>query len=295
MVVRLTALLFRVAGLCRQDKGLREVIVSRKLGVVGLGAIGMKVASLVDEGRLPGLSLTGIWSGSREKTLRAAASLSSQPATLEPREMAYACDIIVECAPTDAFPGIARPVIEARRTLVTVSGAAVLANPELIELAKTRGARIILATGALLGLDALRAAAEGHIHSVSIVTRKPPISLTGAPYLTERGVDVIALKEPKRVFTGTAEEGAAGFPSSVNVAAAVGLAGIGAKLTQLEIWADPSLDRNTHVIRVDSDSSRFEMQIENIPSNENPRTGKITALSVIAALRGELASFRVGS
>jgi aspartate dehydrogenase len=266
-----------------------------KLGIVGLGAIGLKVASLIDEGRLPGLSLTGVWSSSREKTLRAAESLSCQPAALTPSEMALACDIIVECAPTQAFPGIARPVIEARRTLVTVSGAAILANPELIDLAKTRGARIILATGALLGLDGLRAAAEGCIYSVSIVTRKPPITLAGAPYLTNKGIDVLALNEPKRVFEGTAEEGAAGFPSSVNVAAAVGLAGIGATSTNLEIWADPSVDRNTHVIRVDSDSSRFEMQIENIPSDENPRTGKITALSVIAALRGELESFRVGT
>jgi aspartate dehydrogenase len=35
---------------------------------------------------------------------------------------------------------------------------------------------------------------------------------------------------------------------------------------------------------VDSDSAQFTMSISNIPS-ENPKTGRITALSVIAALR----------
>ena len=97
------------------------------------------------------------------------------------------------------------------------------------------------------------------------------------------------------MFEGTAREGAEGFPANVNVAAALGLAGIGADETRLEIWADPSLTRNTHTIRVDADSARFEMTIENVQSEENPGTGKITALSVIACLRGQVAPLRGGS
>ena len=97
------------------------------------------------------------------------------------------------------------------------------------------------------------------------------------------------------MFEGTAREGAHGFPANVNVAAALGLAGIGPDRTRLEIWADPALDRNTHTIAVESDSARFTMSIENVPSEENPGTGKITALSVIAALRGLVAPLRVGS
>ena len=45
---------------------------------------------------------------------------------------------------------------------------------------------------------------------------------------------------------------------------------------------------------VESDSARFSMAIENVPS-ENPRTGRITALSVIAYLRKQRASLRVGT
>jgi aspartate dehydrogenase len=96
------------------------------------------------------------------------------------------------------------------------------------------------------------------------------------------------------VFEGTAREGARGFPANVNVAAALALAGIGPDRTTLEIWADPTLERNTHTIEVDADSARFRMTIENVPS-ENPRTGKITALSVLACLQGLVAPFRVGS
>ena len=155
--------------------------------------------------------------------------------------------------------------------------------------------RIELATGALLGLDAVRAAAEGTIEEVRMVTRKPPSSLSGAPYLMEHQIELDGLDTPMKVFEGSAREGAHGFPANVNVAAALGLAGIGPDHTRLEIWADPALDRNTHTIVVESDSARFNMSIENVPSEENPGTGKITALSVIAALRGLVAPLRVGT
>ena len=74
------------------------------------------------------------------------------------------------------------------------------------------------------------------------------------------------------------------FPANVNVAAALSLAGIGPDRTSIEIGPIPAIERNCHTIEVDSDSARFTLSIENIPS-ENPKTGRITALSVIAALR----------
>jgi aspartate dehydrogenase len=127
-----------------------------------------------------------------------------------------------------------------------------------------------------------------------MISRKPPRGLAGAPYLEANGISVEGLDKPKRVFAGTAREGAAGFPANVNVAAALSLAGIGPDRTMMEIWADPSIDRNCHVIEVDSDSARFTLSIHNVPS-ENPRTGRITALSVLAALRKLGAPLRVGT
>ena len=98
----------------------------------------------------------------------------------------------------------------------------------------------------------------------------------------------------KLVFSGTAREAAAGFPANVNVAAALSLAGIGPDKTMIDIWADPAMTRNCHTIEVDSDSARFTLSIENIPS-ENPKTGKNVALSVIAALRKMHSPLAVGT
>jgi aspartate dehydrogenase len=130
---------------------------------------------------------------------------------------------------------------------------------------------------------------------VRIVTRKPPAGLAGAPLIVERGIGLDGLQEPLMVFEGSARDAIAGFPANVNVAVALSLAGIGPDATRVEIWADPGVTRNTHTIAVKSDSADLTMTIENIPSGDNPRTGKITALSVLALLRRLTAPLAVGS
>jgi aspartate dehydrogenase len=177
---------------------------------------------------------------------------------------------------------------------MVLSVGALLQHSDLIDIARRTGGQIIVPTGALLGLDAVVAAAEGTIHSVRMKTVKPVKGLLGAPYLQEHGIDISALTAPMKVFEGTAREAAKGFPANLNVAVALSLAGIGPDRTMLEIWADPSLDRNTHSIFVDADSATFGMTIRNVPS-DNPKTGRITALSALAALRKLTAPLRVGS
>ena len=96
------------------------------------------------------------------------------------------------------------------------------------------------------------------------------------------------------MFSGTARDAAAGFPANVNVVAALAIAGIGPDRTMIDIWADPAKTRNCHVIEVDADSASFTLSIENVPS-ENPKTGRIVALSIIATLRKLAAPLRVGT
>jgi aspartate dehydrogenase len=98
-----------------------------------------------------------------------------------------------------------------------------------------------------------------------------------------------------QVIAGSVTEVAREFPANVNVAAAISLAGLGPDKTSMEVWADPSLTRNTHSVEVTSDSSDFTMSIQNRPSAENPATGIITAQSVIALLRRFHSTLQVGT
>jgi aspartate dehydrogenase len=264
-----------------------------RVGLAGLGAVGLEVARRLIAG-VPGLTLAAVAVRDVDKARRALPQIGDGIAVRKPTELADDCDIVVECLPPVLFREVAISAIDKGRLFMPLSVAQLLQDWDLVARAKEKGARILVPTGALIGLDAVRAAAEGTIHSIKMITRKPPAGLEGAPYLLERGISVTGLKSPLKVFDGTAREGARGFPTNVNVAAALSLAGIGPDRTHLEIWADPTVTRNTHSITVEADTTRFSMTIESVPS-DNPRTGRLVAPSVIAALRGLVSELKVGT
>ena len=265
-----------------------------RVGVAGLGAIGMAVAQGLDRG-IPGLTLGAVAARNLDRAHERISGFAYPPEVVRAADFASCTDVIVECAPASAFRSIAEPALAAGRVLIPASIGALLSHKDLIGLAERNGGRIIAPTGALIGLDAVRAAAEDKIASVRMVTRKPPASLAGAPYLAKHDIRLDGLSQPLKIFDGNAREGALGFPANVNVAAALSLAGIGPERTRLEIWADPALSRNTHHIEVEANSARFSMTIENVPSDENPRTGRITALSLLATLRRLTGTLTVGT
>ncbi|MSP80198.1 MAG: aspartate dehydrogenase [Rhodospirillales bacterium] len=264
------------------------------VAIGGLGTVGLVVARALDAG-IAGLVLVAVSARDEVKARRNMAGFKNPVPVVPLGRLADLADVVVECAPPELFPEIARPAIEQGRLFVPLSVTTLLDHMDLVERAKLTGARIMVPTGALLGLDAVRAVAEGTVHSVTMVTRKPPKSLRSAKFVVERGIDLDALKEPVKLYEGMVREAAALFPANVNIAVALGLAGIGVDRTRYEIWADPGVERNTHAVKVDSDSTRFEMTIANIPTKENPATGRNTALSVIALLRRLTAPMVVGS
>lgn len=264
-----------------------------RVAIVGLGPIGIGVMEALDRG-IDGLVLSAVSVQNPDKHRDRLTKLAKPPAILPIDALAEIADIVIECAPSKLVRSIVAPFVKAGKTAVVLSAGALLENDDLMDLARQNGGQIVVPTGALIGLDAVTAAAMGEIQSVRMLTRKPVRGLVGAPYIVENKIDIESITEPLKIFEGTAREAAKGFPANLNVAVALSLAGVGPDRTRLEIWADPALTRNTHRIEVELDSARFSMSIENIPS-ENPKTGRITALSVIAWLRKLRAPLRVGT
>jgi aspartate dehydrogenase len=263
------------------------------VAIGGLGAIGLALARALDRG-VPGLRLIAVSARDQGKARANIADFADPPALVDLAGLAVA-DIVVEAAPAAVFEQIAVPAIEAGRIFIPSSVGALLPRMHLVERAKATGARIIVPTGALLGLDAVRAAAEGEVSSVTIESRKHPRGWAGAPYLVKHTIDPTAYNTATVIFEGNAFDAAAGFPANVNVAAALALAGIGPERTTVRLWADPAVDRNIHTIRVEAAAARLTMTVENVPSEANPRTGKLTPLSVLACLRGLTSTLKVGS
>ena len=183
-----------------------------RVAVGGFGAIGKVVAAALDRG-IDGLTLAAV---SARDTARAEAAMAgfATPVPVLPLDRLWEeADIVVECAPAKYLRDVAEPALANGRTLITLTCGALLDNFDLVELAREHGGRILVPTGALIGLDAVQAAAlGGGIRSVQMITRKPPGGLEGAPYLVEHSIDVSGLNTAKLVFTGNAREAARGFP-----------------------------------------------------------------------------------
>ncbi|MEM1316504.1 MAG: aspartate dehydrogenase [Pseudomonadota bacterium] len=256
-----------------------------RAAVAGLGAIGLRVAEALDGGEVPGCALAAVSARDRARAAARVAGFRAPPPVVALDDLAELADVIVECAPAAVFEQVARPAVQRGRILMPLSVGALLRHPDLVDAARAGGGRILVPTGAIIGLDTVRAMAVGEIHRVTLETRKPPAGLAGAPHLIETGIDLAALSKPVCVFRGNAREAALGFPANVNVAAALALAGLGPERTQVEVWADPTIDRNIQSVSIASDSGEATMTMRNIPSEANPRTGRIVANSVIATLQ----------
>lgn len=265
-----------------------------RVAIAGLGAIGQSLAKSLAAGAVPGVELVAVSAKNHEKAGAFVQTLAHSVPVLKIEQLEPVADMVVECAPAALLSDIVTPFLKAGKQAIVLSVGALLFNDHLRAVAAEHGGTIVVPTGALIGLDAVVAAAEGNISEVRMITRKPPAGLKGAPHLVENNISVDGLTEPLKVFEGNARDAAKGFPANLNVVVALALAGVGPEKTRLEIWADPTVTRNTHSIHVESDSARLTMTIENIPS-DNPKTGRIVAQSVVALLRKMRGSLRVGT
>jgi aspartate dehydrogenase len=264
-----------------------------KIGLVGTGVMGSMIARAIDQGA-SAATLVAV-SDLDDRAARAlAGSLRSPPGVTTTPEVVQAADLVVEAAAPTALPGLLREIAAAGRDLLVLSVGGLIDQDSVLGDAARAGSRVYCPSGAIAGLDAVRAAAGGRIDGARITTRKPPAGLAGAPFFSPTGIDPAGITEPRVIFEGSAREACREFPQNVNVSAALSLAGIGVDRTEVRIVADPGLTRNVHSIEVWGDFGRIRTETENVPS-ENPRTSRLAALSAIALIRTLTESLKVGT
>jgi len=265
----------------------------KSIGIVGCGIIGQALLKAVESGKLS-FRIAGVTSRTEKSAREFLSNFRNPPPYLALRELIAASDLIIEAAGGSVVQSLAEEVFAAGKDLMVISAGALLDHPEIIEKSRQTGCRLYVPSGAIAGLDGIKSACAGEITHVTMTTRKPPKGLEGAPYLVQRGISLAGLTEEKEVFSGSAREACKGFPANVNVSAAVSLAGIGPDRTRIRILAVPGLQRNCHDIEIEGEFGRLHVHIENVPS-ENPKTGKLTALSIIRSVQDVVDPVRIGT
>lgn len=259
---------------------------SMRVGIVGCGSIGRTVArGLVKFKPVTAVALLDL-DPARSRALAALharyRAVAALPALLR------ASDFVVEAASQDAARSVGPAAARAGKDVLFMSLGALADDRfwrSLRRLAARSGARFWIPSGALAGLEAVVSAGAGTLEEVTLTTRKPLKGLVGVKYLEERGIDVEGIQKPTVVFQGSARDAVRHFPANVNVAAALSLAGLGFDRTRVEIVADPSLKRNTHLVVARGAFGELRCEVANVPSPDNPRTSYLAALSAVATVK----------
>src|SRR3954452_3258176 len=263
-----------------------------RVGLIGFGAIGRRLAEAIAAGEAGRCELAAVLVRRPERISEVAEQLGCLVTGDAADFLATNFDLVVEVAGHDALKAYAEDALRQGKDLLLISIGA-LADPHfekrLHRAAHDFGQRVYLATGAIAGLDAISAGAVGGLHAVTHSVRKPPAGLLPADEVEAAQ----AAGTPRVLYEGPAREAALRFPENVNVAAAVSLAGLGLDKTIVRVVADPTVVRNTHEIEVRGEFGELRIVLQNIPT-ENPKTGRLTAMSMIKALRNLTAAVVVG-
>lgn len=267
-----------------------------KIGIVGCGTIGSQLAKAIEEKFAEKAELFAVCDLNKDKAQKLKASSSLNPEILPLDQLIDSCGLIIEAASAKVSFEVARKALNQKKDVMIMSVGGILYNAkQLFKLAQSSGSHIYLPSGALSGLDAVKAASMAKINKVTLITRKPPQGLKGAPYLKKKHIDLTNLKEETVVFEGKATEAVKGFPENVNVCAILSLAGIGAEKTKVKIVTSPNYKANIHEIEVEGDFGRLVARTENVPSPTNPKTSFLASLSAIATLKSILNVVKIGT
>jgi len=265
-----------------------------KVGILGTGTIGGILAAALDQGRVEA-KLVALCDQDRGRAEALSASLSSKPPVVSMSALLEICDFVVEAASQAALPEFVPQAISRGRDMLIMSVGGLLGHEEWFRKAQEKGCRIYIPSGAIAGLDGIKSASMGQIDSVSLTSRKPVAALAGTKYVIERGLQLDGMAGETIIFEGSAEEAAAAFPSTSNVAAVLRFAVEPSVAVRVRVVAVPGGNRNVHEIRAEGEFGRLAVTVENVPSNANPRTSQLAAFSALATLMNIAKSVRVGT
>ena len=267
-----------------------------KIGIIGCGTIGSRLAQAIEKNFRDKAKLIAICDILPEKTNALEHSLRDDVAVLSMDALIGRSDLVIETASVEAASEVATKALTLGKSVMIMSTGGLLGREEeLLSLAEKNSSCLYLPSGAILGLDGVKAASFGRIKKVTLTTRKPPQGLKGAPYLIKKKIDLNRIKEETVIFEGKVKEAIEGFPKNINVSATLALAGVGIDNTYVKVVTSPDYTLNIHELVVEGDFGKLSVRCENLPSPENPKTSLLAVLSGLATLKGILGCVKIGT
>ena len=176
-----------------------------KIGIIGCGAIGLRLAQTIETKFFKQVQLCAVCDKDEHKVKKLKAKISANPQIVSIEELINISELVIEAAATEVSYKIAKAALECGKDVIIMSVGGILDHAEqLFSLARKKYCHIYLPSGAIAGLDVVKAGMMAKINKVTLVTRKPPEGLAGAPYLVENNIDLSDIKQETVIFEGVA-------------------------------------------------------------------------------------------
>ncbi len=266
------------------------------IGVWGCGTIGSGVARTAARELKTGIRIAGVFDKDPARAARLAADLGDprlKKSSL--KSLVSGCRLVVEAVHDRRTASYLHEILSARRDVLVMSVGCLLGARRLHKAARDHGRTILVPSGAVGGIDAVKAFALAGIDRILLVTRKPPESFAGHPLWKERGIDPLNLRGEQVLFDGDVRRAVRLFPQNINVAATLALAGRCERRLRVRIVTSPEFRGNSHEVIVEGRAGSLRMMIRNVPCPDNPKTSYMAVLSAVEALRRHVEGMKIGS
>lgn len=257
-----------------------------RIGIAGCGAIGGGIARYISKGLKKDCQLTGLYDieyGRVEKLRRELCAGAIGKSSL--KALLKSCDLMIEAVNAKSTREILREAILNKKDVIAMSVGKLLDAQDLFSLARQRGCRVLIPSGAIAGMDAVKAAGLARIHKINLTTRKPLNGFANNPYLARKGIRLAAVKKETVLFQGNVDSAVKFFPQNINVAATLALASQAKDKITVCIMTSPKYKNNSHEIEIIGDFGRIVTRTDNVISPENPKTSYLAVLSGMQTLK----------
>ncbi len=268
-----------------------------RIGILGCGAIGSRIARSVKVECAQWASVTALFDINPAKADHLQKSFPTKNIVCKTyQEFLSHCDFCVEAVNAPDTHELIRQAIKSKKDVLVMSVGKLIDAKPLFRMAQKHGARILIPSGAIAGIDAIKAASLGKISSVTLTTRKPIYGFADNTYVQARRINLSQIKKETILFEGTVAEAVKCFPQNINVAATIALAsGVEDNKLKIRIATSPEFKVNSHEIEVIGEFGRMVTRTENVVCPDNPKTSFLAVLSAIMTLKQYFQHVDVGT
>ena len=267
-----------------------------RVGILGCGAIGSRIAKSIKTQCNDHAVVSALFDINPAKAQNLQKHIPQKNVVKKSyQELLANSDLVVEAVNAPDTHQLVRSALLAKKDVLVMSVGKFIEGESILKLAQKQGVRVIIPSGAIAGIDAIKAASLQRIDRITLTTRKPIYGFADNAYVQQRRINLSQIKKETILFDGNVREAVKCFPQNINVAATIALASNAKDKMRIRIATSPEFKVNSHEIEVVGEFGRLTTKTENVVCPDNPKTSYLAALSAVRTLKEYFQGVKIGT